>query len=120
MRWYRHLGSDIALVIGCLSFVAGITQPSGGGSAIGGAAMVLGSLAYRSAKSRRLGEVASTPTRRISEMMMVGAIFPIVLLQSDLKYILATDPVPNAIIPVWAIIAYALVAFWPTDNERRA
>src|SRR5262245_5827045 len=92
MRWWRHLGSSIALVVGCLSVAGGASQLSSG-AIIAGTAMILGALAYRSAKRRRLGEVAPTLTRRASELIMVGAIVPLVLLQANLKYLIATDPV---------------------------
>src|SRR5689334_24929222 len=95
MNWLRHLGSRIAFAFGCPNLVAGVTHPSS--TLTAGAALVLGSLAYRSAKKRRLGEVKSTPARQVGEIILVLLIVPIVALQNDLKYSIATDPVPSAI-----------------------
>ena len=33
-----------------------------------------------------------------------------VLLQNDLRNLIITDPFPNLIIPLWAIIAYMIIA----------
>jgi hypothetical protein len=37
----------------------------------------------------------------------------LILAQNNLKFLIATDPVPNAIIPLWAILAYLLIALMP-------
>jgi hypothetical protein len=110
-RIWRHLGSSLALVFGCLAAIAGIAQVGNGvqsGSAVGGAVMVIGALAYRSAKKRRLGEVNSTLIRRTVEYALLLSLILIVLLQNNLKYLIASDPVNNAVIPLWAVIAYTV------------
>jgi len=35
------------------------------------------------------------------------------LAQNNLKNLIATDPVPNLIIPLWAILAYLIMALMP-------
>jgi hypothetical protein len=45
-----------------------------------GCVLVLGALVYRSAKRRRLGEVASTPARWVLEGIAIVLMFLIVLL----------------------------------------
>jgi GYF domain 2 len=65
-RARRHLGSSIALVLGCLAFVGGLAGVAKGGTEgtlIGASVMILGATAYRSAKKRKLGEVKSTVMR---------------------------------------------------------
>jgi hypothetical protein len=64
----RQLGSSIAFLIGCLAVIAGLSglaqtvdNPHVAGTQkldtlIGGVVMILGALAYRSAKKRKLGE----------------------------------------------------------------
>jgi hypothetical protein len=42
-----------------------------------------------------------------------GEYFFMILTQNDLKRRIATDPIPNAIIPIWAIVAYLIIAFLP-------
>jgi hypothetical protein len=112
----RHLGSTVALILGCLELVTGLSQfgtlptpPSAGGALLIGTVMILGALAYRSAKKRKLGEVKSTGLRQAIEVTLLLLIAMIILLQNDIKYLIATDPVPNAVIPAWAIIAYLIV-----------
>jgi hypothetical protein len=103
-RWVRHLGSSIAFLFGCLSVIAGLSglaqtvdNPQVAGTQkmntlIGGVVMILGALAYRSAKKRRLGEAKSTLTRKFLEVASL---------------------LPNAVIPIWAIVAYLIIAAMP-------
>ncbi len=81
--------------------------------------MILGALAYRSAKKRKLGEAKSTLTRQLIEIALVVLICLAVLAQKDLIYLIATDPVPNVIIPLWAIVAYLIVVFMPASVLQR-
>jgi hypothetical protein len=73
-RTWRHLGSTVALIVGCLAVIGGFSiltlavdisrvDTFAGDALMGGAVMILGSLAYRSAKKQKLGEVNS---RRVS------------------------------------------------------
>ena len=41
---------------------------------------------------------------------MVGLV-AVVLLQNNLAALVVSDPVPNLIIPLWAVIAYSIIAF---------
>ena len=69
--WQRptgHLGSTLALITGVLLFVSGMAQaPAAFNTQLGGVVMILGALAYRSAKQRRSGEAKSTLTRQFLE-----------------------------------------------------
>jgi len=38
----------------------------------------------------------------------------VILAQNNLKYLIETDPVPNAVIPIWAIVGYAAPRPWST------
>jgi len=80
--------------------------------------MILGALAYRSAKKRKLGEVKSTLTRQLVEVALLLGICVVVLGQNNLKTLIATDPVPNFVIPLWAIIAYLIAAFIPWNKAN--
>jgi hypothetical protein len=124
--WQRlktHLGSSLAFIAGGLSIVSGIsrvvTTPDANsfepGSSMpeAGAVMILGALAYRSAKNRRIGEAKSTFIRHFLEIASLVLICFVILMQNNLKYLIATDPVPNAVIPIWAILAYLAVVFIP-------
>ena len=104
----KHLGSTIALIFGGVTFISGIIKASS--LIITGPIIILGALAYRSAKKRKLGEVRASLLRKALEIAAIVIIFAAVLLQNDLKHLIATDPVPNLIIPLWAIIAYSIMA----------
>jgi hypothetical protein len=55
-------------------------DPAAPGALKGGLVLILGGLIYRSAKRRRLGEVASTPARWILEAIAIVLMFLSVLL----------------------------------------
>jgi hypothetical protein len=106
----KHIGSTIALILGFLSFAGSVANPANPGGLIAGPVIILGALAYRSAKKRKLGEVHNTAMRKGLEISALIIIAAAILLQNDLKTLIATDPVPNLVIPLWAIIAYVVIA----------
>jgi len=89
---------------------------------LGGIAVILGALAYRSAKKRLLGEVKSTLARQFIESTLVMLSVAIILTRPNLKYHIATHPLIHVVIPLWITIAYLLVwvtAFAsPRDNRK--
>jgi hypothetical protein len=129
-RLKRHLGSTLALVAGGLSIVSGlervVTTPTANsfepGSSMpeAGVVMILGALAYRSAKKRRIGEAKSTWTRQFLEIASLVLICLVILMQNNLRHLIATDPVPNAVIPLWAILAYLAIVAMPKSRLRRS
>ena len=83
-REVRHFGSILALLLGT-SAVLGAASRIGNGDplaegVLAAGLVLLGALAYRSAKRRRLGEVASTPARWVLEGTAIVLMFLIVLL----------------------------------------
>ena len=106
-RVWKYFGSLLALIVGCFVLAAGLvgTAP--------GIVIILGALAYRSAKRRRLGEVQSTPIRQLLETTALVLILPLILMQDHLAYLIATDPFPHVVIPAWAFLAYVVNAFLP-------
>jgi len=108
----KHLGSTIALILGALAFISGITNiEKGSNLIIGGPIIILGALAYRSAKKRKLGEVRDSLLREVLEIAAIGIITAAIVFQKgDLKFLIANDPLTNLIIPLWAIIAYSIMA----------
>lgn len=126
-RLKRHLGSTLALIAGGLALASGlsrvVTTPNANnfepGSSMlqAGAVMILGAIAYRSAKKRRNGEAKSTPTRQFLEIVSLVLICLVILMQNNLKYLIATDPVPNALIPIWAILAYLIIVTLPKKTR---
>jgi hypothetical protein len=119
-RIRRHLGSTLAFLIGCLAIIGGLSvlaERGGAGTLIAGFVMVLGSMAYRSAKKRWLGEAKATMTRQVLELIAVALICAAILSQNNLMHVIATDPVPNVVIPVWAIMAYIVIALMPREKK---
>ena len=122
-RILGHPGSTVAVVLGVLAFFGAMGGVGSGDHAFerlltAGSVLILGALAYRSAKQRRLGEVASTPLRRVGESVAILLLLLTVLLQKDLANQIVTEPLATVLIPVWALVAYLLVALWPRRFTR--
>lgn len=81
---------------------------------------ILGALANRSAQKRKLGEISGSSLRKALEVCAIVIIIAAVLLQKNLTYNIATDPVPNLIIALWAIIAYMVIALKKQKAEKRS
>lgn len=108
----RHLGSTIALILGVLSFISGLANPSAPGAPlVVGPVIILGALAYRSAKKRWLGEAKQSLFRKSLEAAAIITIIAAVSLQNNLVALFVADPVQNIVIPLWAVIAYSIIAF---------
>jgi hypothetical protein len=105
----RHIGSTIFLVIGIVALIAGLTNPASS-ILMSGPIIILGALAFRSAKKRRLGTVKNSVLRKGLELSGIVAIILSIALQNNLKYLIITDPVPNVLIPFLAVVAYAVIA----------
>lgn len=104
----KHLGSTIALILGVLTLISGFAKPSG--LLITGTIILLGALSYRSAKKRKLGDTNNSLLRKGLEMSAIAAIVLAIATQNNLRDLIIADPVPNFIIPLYAIIAYAIIA----------
>ena len=103
----KHIGSTIALVLGILLVVAGLSQLND--RFISGAVIILGALAYRSAKKRKLGAVESTSARKTLEFLAIILAMAAVFLQNNLLSLIEQDPFPNVVIPLWVLIAFIIV-----------
>ena len=74
--------------------------------------MVLGALAYRSVKKRRLGIKPDTKVRRGGEIALLTVALLLVILQRDFFTVRwYANPFVNVVIPVWVLMAYALIFF---------
>lgn len=119
----KFWGSTATLIIGCLSFAAGLAQISShesgnrsGGTLIAGWVMILGALAYKSLKKRKLGIKPDTLVRRLIEALLLVLAFLSVVLQANFIALCYYDPVPNVFIPACVFIAYAVVALRARQN----
>ena len=109
----KHIGSTLAIVVGTLSIAAGInnmTNHTQDSNLFTGIVMVLGGLAYRSAKKRYLLETPNTNSRRLGETVSLAIALASVLLQNDLWLRMAYQPIPYIIAPAWALVAYAIIS----------
>jgi hypothetical protein len=110
----KYIGSTMSLILGILYFLSALIKPNSG--LIAGPVMILGALAYMSAKSRRLKSKPST-FKHVLEIAAICIIIAMCLLQKNLSHLITTDPVPNLIIPLWAIIAYLTIAIKKKEGE---
>lgn len=103
--------SKIALVIGILALLAG-TQNSD--LFLAGISIILGTLAYRSAKSRETKPSSSMKVVEIVYLVIMLAIpvfFSITLGEEFKKAFVERLGLAEALIPAWAITAYLSVVF---------
>ena len=85
--------------------------------ALFGLQIILGTLAYRSLKRTKLGIREQSALRRVGELLalMAAAIPTILMLVNNptAKFLIATDPVPWIIAPVWSYAAYLILWMRP-------
>ena len=115
----KFIGSTVVLVLGILSFLGAVSQiPMGitGINPLAGLVMILGALAYKSLKKRKLGIVKQSLIRSVLEYVALALIVLLIVLQNNLMDQIANDPVPNMIIPVFVFIAYGIVYFKKYEN----
>jgi hypothetical protein len=110
-RLRRHAGALASIVGGTLFLLSGLTaivhhEPTN--APIGGSIMLLAGLACYSAIERKLVRSANTSLRLGAEIAALGLILFLWLAQANLKVLIATDPVPEFVIPVWALLAYGV------------
>jgi len=104
------IGSLIAIVVGVLTMLGGLRPPVGLDSLVGGATMILGAMAYRSAKRRRLGLKPETALRRNIEIGLLLVVFsPVPLLAMKGVEVWTTHLVSGIVVPLWSLIAYVWI-----------
>lgn len=105
MKDYKNFwGSYAALVLGLFSLMGGAANPS---LLIGAWYMIIGSLAYMSAKKRKMRLVEDTSQRKTFELIGIAIICFFVLLTN--KADIVNDPFPHLVLPAWALIAYFVI-----------
>lgn len=98
----RFVGATAALILGTLFLM---TAASRGYDAVpqvlSGAGTIVGALAYRSLKRRRLGLCDNSIGRRVAEGTALLSIVALLLLQSSVLARMDREPVPTRAIPAW-------------------
>jgi hypothetical protein len=121
VKFRENWGSILSLIVGAISFLGAVgqlTNPSGNlGGLVAGPVMIFGALIYRSAKKRRESGNGGS-MRIIAEVIGLLVILFMVFGQTELKRNIILDPVPNFIIPLWALIAYAYAAYQAYAAKR--
>ena len=112
----KHIWTSLAIALAILTWASGLQTLSG--NLLAGKVMLLSALACRSANKRRLMEVNSVNKRIIFEIALIVIIILLVVLQNGLMDLMATDPVPNFVIPVICLMFYAL-AFYKARNTEK-
>ena len=106
--------ANIALVFGVFMLASGIANSQSIDNFFGGAWIVLGVLAYKSAKKRKLGLVKNSIVRQTLELavffILIGDIF-LQVLGGGAERNMVNDPFNFLFIPAWVIIAYCFIVF---------
>ena len=96
----RFVGSTLALILGLLFLMTAASRGQEAVSQIlSGAGTIVGALAYRSLKRRRLGLCDDSIGRRVAEGAALVSIVAFVLLQGNVLARTHREPVPNLPIP---------------------
>jgi len=106
----NFIGSTVAIVFGFVYFLSGVNllsqqTSSSLESLIIGPVVILGALAYKSIKKRKLNLVPSSKVRLILEIIAITLVLMSFLLRNDIKEFMAENPV-NFLIWLWSFIPY--------------
>lgn len=112
----KFLGSNIAIILGILLVGVG-ANPGAIDTSIAGIVVILGALAYQSAKKRKLGLVKNTTLRKIVEAITIIITFFIIFLKSNVWELMYYNPVSNILIPIWVWGAYFTIIFFKRKKE---
>lgn len=118
----QFLGSTLAIIFGVLLFFGGVSRVGKGEEVDGiiyGPLVLIGVSAYRSAKKRKLGLYPSSETRIAFELLRIIIVATLWLSQKDLKYLIATDPFRNFMIPMWVLIAYGICFYKAPKSTKQ-
>jgi hypothetical protein len=110
-------GSSVAVFLGILYFGSGVNAiaQNTGGSTNGlflGPAIILGALAYKSAKKRKLNIVTTSKIRMALEVIAILLVLASVVLMrnDDIRRFIAEEPV-SFLLWLWALIPYFIMVF---------
>ena len=106
----NFFGSTIAIIFGFLYFGSGVNSldQQTGASLYGlifGPVVILGALAYKSIKKRKLSLVPSSKVRLLLEIIAITLVLMSFLLHNNIKEFMAENPVVF-IIWLWSFIPY--------------
>ena len=76
------------------------------GDSLPGLFMILGALAYRSAKQRKLKLVENTKKRKLLEFLALILIAVLIFIGPDILQLIQDGDITNLVVFVWTIVAY--------------
>jgi hypothetical protein len=102
------VGSFIVMFVGAFSILGGLLDPHPASDVVmGGTTMILGALAYRSAKRRRLGLKTDSKLRHgVEGFLLVLVCVPVVILASKGPSVVADNPISGIFVPLCSLAAY--------------
>lgn len=130
----RFLGSTAALIAGILCYCRVISRfvntvqpgtfqnglPQKEWYFVGmvtSAMMILGALAYRSLKKRKLGIVKDSRLRISLEFSALFIIAFLIFRNREIEYFASTYPFQFVVVPLWVFIAYGVLIFKDFDQK---
>ncbi|HEY4507868.1 MAG TPA: hypothetical protein VJJ47_03280 [Candidatus Paceibacterota bacterium] len=105
----KFIGSTIILVVGVFMVVGSLTNPNSTtilDDSSPGLFIILGALAYRSAKQRKLKLVENTKWRKLLEFLATVLIVALILLGPNIPQLIQDGDITNLVIFAWAMVAY--------------
>lgn len=110
------IGSFVAIFVGIFSIIGGLNGPRDFDGIVGGAGIIIGALAYRSAKRRHLGLRPNSRLRRGIEIGLLVLVFlPAVGRGMQGWSILSDAPISGIFVPLWSLAAYAWISTRKTE-----
>jgi hypothetical protein len=103
----RVFNPTTALVVGVLVLLSGAT-PGQSQNFVTGFIIIIGTLAYRSAK-KRIASGVKNNTKFAFEIIAMIAIVLVIGLQNNLSKVLVEDPFPNLVVPLILIGSYIYI-----------
>ncbi|HVB33585.1 MAG TPA: hypothetical protein VNJ52_04300 [Patescibacteria group bacterium] len=105
------VGTIFAIVLGAYLIYTGLRgYPFAMDSLVGGVTMILGALAYRSAKLRRLGLRPDTRLRRVVEIFLLAFVSaPLVILVAEGNDAIWFYPLSGIVVPGCSLLAFAWI-----------
>jgi len=104
---FNIFNSKSAFLFGVLMILIGLQNIS---YLIAGVAVILGTFAYKSAKSR-MADGKLQFGKQILEIVLLVLIFVVIGWQNNIKIMAVEDPVPNVLIPAVIVTAYIVALF---------
>ena len=113
MKFYvgdkRFISSTAALVLGIVSYASAVVNPTPGvvvADSLPAFYIILGTLAYRSAKKRKLKLVENTGKRKVLEFLALALIAMFIIFGPYVPQLIQNGDIITLVIFVWSVAEY--------------